>query len=154
MRMNPSWSDIRSTLLGSVLRCHTTLTALLILLCAPIIVREGDWLIPIVLVGNWICFAIGKLAWLIRRKLFARLTGTGFALLGTLGGLIALLALIDLFAFLMQMTAGRNAAIHDLFGPTTVAPFLGYWLHMLQERRRWVRWLAPLALLLPLFIQG
>lgn len=154
--MGLRWSDIGSTLFGSVLRCHTTLTALILLLCAPAVLHDPDApdarLVPGMFLVNWTFFALGKPAWMIRRKFFAGKPGPWFAMLGALGGAAVLVGLIFLFGAILPWKANRD--LHDIFGCIAVAPFLSYGLHMLQENWKWVRWLVPLALLLPFFIQG
>lgn len=150
--MSLRWSDVASTLFGSVMRVHTTLTVLIILPFIPALISEGLW--PTTLVVNWAGFATGLLAWLIRRRLFVGKKGAWYTLLGSVGGFVVLLALISLLGFATGQLVHRTTFWDPLDGPVLFAPILSYGLHALQERWKGCRWLTPLALIFPLCIMG
>lgn len=154
--MSLRWSDIGSALFGTAMRIHTTFTALLILISSPASISHGDWAnLAIILLVNWACFGVGKLAWLFRSRLFIGKTDAWSILAGTATGVIATFALTYLLGLPVALYWGDQAPSPGGVAVITIAggPLLGYILHGAEARWKWVRWLAPLILLLTLCVQ-
>lgn len=156
--MKRSWSNIIEALFGTAMGIHTVLTVLLIPIFSPASINNGDWAgLVFILSVNWVCFGIGKLAWLIRRRLFIGKTDLLSILAGTFAGVIAVFALTFLFSLPLSLYLGKRE-VTDPSGIVVIAiaggPLLSYILHGAEERWKWVHWLVPFILFFTLCVQS
>lgn len=155
--MKRSWSNIIEALFGTAMGIHTVLTALLILISSPASISHGDWAgLALILLVNWACFGVGKLAWLFRSRLFIGKTDVRSILAGTFAGVIATFALTYLLGLPATLCWDNQAPSLGGVAVVTIAggPLLSYILHGAEGRWKWVRWLVPFILFFTLCVQS